>query len=290
MAEGAEIPVKTAIKTMQEFQAQVAKIKVPETFLRHLALTQKYFWDFDFCHLCLKLPHLRAWQYDLSRPSSWRRTVIYKLLCLEGGFDISAQHSAQLGSVIPYLVPYMVVNVLEVATIVGDDELDDAVATGCTVIVTVRYIPFSCNDDSKPSVKRGRGAVTIISDDDDMGNEQSSSIHPSSPCVLKQTLAPGVQVPSTSDIDLVQNRQATLAGMGWQSWASGAKEACQMQMNMEHREGMVTEKRREEEKEEEKKEQKRQLAAERQRRHRERKKADREDELSDDDNANTVPY
>ncbi|KAJ7247701.1 hypothetical protein C8J57DRAFT_1240641 [Mycena rebaudengoi] len=76
--------------------------------------------------------------------------------------------------------------------------------------------------------------------------------------------------------------------MGWQSWAPGAKEACQMQMNKEHHEGMAAAKRREEEKEEERKERKHQQAAERQRRHRERKKADREDELSDDDNANAV--
>ncbi|KAJ7256086.1 hypothetical protein C8J57DRAFT_1517808 [Mycena rebaudengoi] len=149
------------------------------------------------------------------------------------------------------------------------------------------------DSDEVPAPKRGRkGAMTIISDDD-MGDEQSSSIHPPRihppfPCVPKQTLAPGVQVSSTSDVDLVQNQQATLAGMGWQSWAPGAKEARQMQMNKEHREGMAAAKRREEEKEEERKERKRQQAAERQRRHRERKKADREDELSEDDNANAV--
>ncbi|KAJ7883848.1 hypothetical protein B0H14DRAFT_2564621 [Mycena olivaceomarginata] len=84
--------------------------------------------------------------------------------------------------------------------------------------------------------------------------------------------------------------EATLAKMGWQNWAPGAKEAHLKQTNQLHRQGGQRRKLEKEKEQERNADRKREVNAERQRRFRAKKKQDKEaeEELSDDDNANVV--
>jgi hypothetical protein len=144
-------------------------------------------------------------------------------------------------------------------------------------------------DEQRPAKKTrvdAPSAPMTISSDDDMPLFSLASLS-SGP---KQTLAPDTIIPSTSGVDLSNNKQATLATMGWQGWLPGAKEAHVKKTNNRHREGMEKTVHAEEAKQEQKKERERQLNAARQRRFRERKKAEEDDDsdLSDDSNAHTA--
>ncbi|KAJ7128500.1 hypothetical protein C8R44DRAFT_732842 [Mycena epipterygia] len=147
-------------------------------------------------------------------------------------------------------------------------------------------VPEDDDPDSHPPVKKKkRTAPIIIDSDSDVPDAESTNLH-----TPRQTLAPDVVIPSTSSVDLKANKQATLASMGWQAWAPGAKEAHLKEANKLHRTGMEMVIRRREEDEEKKEARQRELAAERQRRHREKKKLERDvdSELSDDNNMNVV--
>ncbi|KAJ6625719.1 hypothetical protein B0H10DRAFT_1942248 [Mycena sp. CBHHK59/15] len=144
----------------------------------------------------------------------------------------------------------------------------------------------ACLQGLIPFLKNAVKRMTPSERDSDSPNAQSS--HFPAP---KQTLAPNTIIPSTSAVDLKQNKQATLATMGWQAWAPGAKEAHLKEASASHRMGMETRIREKEEEDEKKRERERVLAAERQRRRHREKKAQREaedDELSDDNNINVI--
>ncbi|KAJ7624176.1 hypothetical protein B0H17DRAFT_1151323 [Mycena rosella] len=147
------------------------------------------------------------------------------------------------------------------------------------------------SDPEEVPARKRRAQIPIVLDDNDSNTAGAGpSIQPNvhHPSVPKQTLTPGAVVPSTSDISLVQNCQATLTRMGWQPWAPRAKEAHQKEMIEAHREGRDAVIRRKEENEEIKQQRRREQAAERQRRHRAKQKAADDGELSDDNNTNVV--
>ncbi|KAJ6472516.1 hypothetical protein C8R45DRAFT_1164232 [Mycena sanguinolenta] len=109
--------------------------------------------------------------------------------------------------------------------------------------------------------------------------------------IPKQMLAPNVTIPSTVDVNLTKNQQATLTGMGWQGWAPRAKEAHQKEMAKRHREGIEDLREKQEKYKPKKQQRTRELAAERQRQHRAKKKAENDqdsEDLPDDKNANVV--
>ncbi|KAJ6525351.1 hypothetical protein B0H19DRAFT_1084896 [Mycena capillaripes] len=109
---------------------------------------------------------------------------------------------------------------------------------------------------------------------------------------VKQTLAPDTAIPSTSDISLVSNTQATLATMGWQQWLPGAKETHLKKAAKAHHQTAAETVEKKERELEGKREREHILAAERQRRFRARRKSEKEEEdegkLADNDNASVV--
>ncbi|KAJ7331529.1 hypothetical protein DFH08DRAFT_881753 [Mycena albidolilacea] len=112
------------------------------------------------------------------------------------------------------------------------------------------------------SVPQAREPESIIVDSDD---DMPLSICTPSASV-KQTLAPDTAIPSTSDISLVSNTQATLATMGWQPWLPGAKETHLKKAAKDHHETAAETLEKKERQLEGKRERERILAAERQRR------------------------
>ncbi|KAJ7762678.1 hypothetical protein B0H16DRAFT_1884097 [Mycena metata] len=143
-----------------------------------------------------------------------------------------------------------------------------------------------------PAPKKSKTAkrLTIVDSDSELDMPVIPSPHQSSiPC---QTLVTNVVIPSTGNVNLMQNRQGTLAQMGWQTWAPGAKEAHQKETSQGHREGREEFLHRQEVEQEERVERKRELAAARQRKHRAKLQAEKEletaDELSDDSNLHVV--
>ncbi|KAJ6453009.1 hypothetical protein C8R47DRAFT_997886 [Mycena vitilis] len=142
-----------------------------------------------------------------------------------------------------------------------------------------------------PPMKRGRvGAPIILDSNDDDDTEGPSKLSGSSSATPTQTIAPNTVIPSTTDVNLVANTQATLATMGWQKWLPGAKETHLKTESRLHREGAEETKKRMEKEKEEKQERARELTAARQRRFREKKKAagEEEEDLTDDENSNIV--
>ncbi|KAJ7660863.1 hypothetical protein DFH06DRAFT_1472135 [Mycena polygramma] len=141
-----------------------------------------------------------------------------------------------------------------------------------------------------PPMKRGRVGAPIILDSDDDATEGPSQPSGSSSAAPTQTIAPNTVIPSTTDVNLVANTQATLATMGWQKWLPGAKETHLKTESRLHREGAEETKKRMEKEKEEKQERARELTTARQRRFRERKKAaeEEEEDLTDDENSNVV--
>ncbi|KAJ6626825.1 hypothetical protein B0H10DRAFT_1941463 [Mycena sp. CBHHK59/15] len=128
-----------------------------------------------------------------------------------------------------------------------------------------------------PATKRRKNDTPIVINSDSDTDLIAGSSRPSAPS--RQTLTPDIAIPSTSNVNLTDNKQATLANMGWQGWAPGAEEAHFKEMSALHCEQMeeVT-----------KRDRQRELGAVRQRRHRAKLKAEKGDSLEDDDNANVV--
>ncbi|KAJ7222719.1 hypothetical protein C8J57DRAFT_1253667 [Mycena rebaudengoi] len=136
-----------------------------------------------------------------------------------------------------------------------------------------------------PPLKKSRRNAPIIIDSDDEALPASIPIA-SAP---KQTIA-STAIPSTSNVNLVTNAQATLATMGWQNWVPGAKEAHLKEASRLQQERAGETMRKKERDLAAKKEREQALTAERQRQFRIRKKAakDAEEELSDDDNVHVA--
>ncbi|KAJ7024076.1 hypothetical protein C8F04DRAFT_1192814 [Mycena alexandri] len=139
-----------------------------------------------------------------------------------------------------------------------------------------------------PKKSRTAKRLTIVDSDSDFDMPAMPSAQQST--IPRQTLAPNVVIPSTGGVNLSQNRQGTLAQMGWQTWAPGAKDAHQKEASQRHREGREQFLCQQEAEQEEREQRKRELAAKRQRKHRAKKQAEKEsaDELSDDGNLHVV--
>ncbi|KAJ6449476.1 hypothetical protein C8R45DRAFT_917279 [Mycena sanguinolenta] len=139
----------------------------------------------------------------------------------------------------------------------------------------------SDHDEAPPPKKSCHELIVVLDSDDDM---------PAPSCLPTQTLAPSAIVPSTAEVDLTTNTQATLVKMGWHRWAPGAKEEHLKQANQLYHHGAEVRKLKKEKEDEQNRERRREVNAERQRRFRAKKKQEREveEELSDDDNANIV--
>ncbi|KAK6995993.1 hypothetical protein R3P38DRAFT_2655584 [Favolaschia claudopus] len=144
------------------------------------------------------------------------------------------------------------------------------------------------SDSAQPLRKKSKKVLrTVVDSDSDTDLPEPSSLLTAAP---RQTLVPNAVLPPTADVDLMHNQQATLARMGWQEWAPGAKEAHQKEASELYRAGMEEAQRKREQDKANQEEKKRLQGAERQRRHRAKKRAEREEEegLSDGHNAHVV--
>jgi hypothetical protein len=133
-----------------------------------------------------------------------------------------------------------------------------------------------------PPPKKHRVHAPIVIDSD--GDDPPSS-------GPTQTLAEDTVVPSTSEVDLKVNKQATLKDMSWQEWLPGAQEAHRKQtIELHHAEAESKIHRIQVEKAA-KLQRRREPTAARLRRFREKRKAateDEEEELSDNNNTHVV--